>query len=74
MTDQKLGSRKCYICDNWMPPLVSACPSCGYSQLPAPEEGGPASAEKTHKDTRSKIKSEIEKARADLQSRIKKKK
>ena len=42
MSNEKLGSRECYICKSYIPPLVSICWSCGYSQLPGPQGEGKA--------------------------------
>lgn len=42
MSNEKLGNRHCYICKAYIPPLVSICWSCGYSQLPAPDAQGGA--------------------------------
>lgn len=42
MSNEKLGNRHCYICKAYIPPLVSICWSCGYSQLPAPDGRGGA--------------------------------
>ena len=67
MTDSKLGARYCYICGSYLDPLTSNCSSCGYSQLPNPDDSKESRAGKL----KSKLSSEIEKEKSDLGARAK---
>lgn len=70
MSDEKLGGRECYICKAYIPPLVSICWTCGYSQLPNPHGDGKAEAPpKPEPD----LKKRLDLGKADFKSGIKKK-
>lgn len=82
MSDDKLGYRECYICKSAIPPLVSICWSCGYSQLPGPDgqAGSPDRAGQTAADKaspRDKLRrglgDNLNKARDTLNSKLGKK-
>jgi hypothetical protein len=75
MSDEKLGGRECYICKAYIPPLVSICWTCGYSQLPNPhgegtgKDGKDAAPPKRAPD----LKKGRDLGKADFKSGIKKK-
>ena len=86
MSNGKLGYRECYICKSAIPPLVSICWSCGYSQLPNPqgereapsaEDGGdeapPAKDASGRDKLRADLDARLKQTRADLKSRLKRK-
>ncbi len=75
MSNEKLGNRTCYICKAHIPPLVSICWTCGYSQLPNPH-GGEKSAGKDNASPKRKpdLQKRLDLGKADFKSGINKKK
>ena len=75
MSNEKLGNRECYICKAYIPPLVSICWSCGYSQLPAPHGGEKASGKDNAPPKRTPdLQKRLDLGKADFKSGINKKK
>jgi hypothetical protein len=70
MSNEKLGSRECYICKSYIPPLVSICWKCGYSQLPGPQGDGKAG---TPQRPGPDLKKRLDLGKADFKAGIKKK-
>ncbi len=78
MSDKKLGYRECYICKAAIPPLVSICWTCGYSQLPNPNAGGRPAEGKGQEDTGRKsgpadLNRRVDPSKADFKSGFRKK-
>lgn len=75
MSNEKLGNRECYICKAYIPPLVSICWSCGYSQLPSPHGGEQASGKDNALTKRTPdLQKRLDLGKADFKSGINKKK
>lgn len=73
MSNEKLGGRECYICKAYIPPLVSICWTCGYSQLPNPNaQGDGKPADKTAKKS-ADLDKRVDPSRADFKSGFRKK-
>ena len=75
MSNEKLGSRECYICKSYIPPLVSICWKCGYSQLPNPHGDGTGKGGKDAAPPKREpdLKKGLDLGKADFKAGIKKK-
>lgn len=73
MSEEKLGSRECYICKSYIPPLVSICWACGYSQLPNPQGDGKGGKDAAPPKRAPDLKKGRDLGKADFKSGIKKK-